>query len=48
VIRGLILAIEDDRVVKWWYPIFLEVWKSSGEEHTFTILAIGNLEGDDE
>jgi peroxiredoxin len=49
VIRGLILAIEDGRVVKWWYPIFLEVRKRvSGEEHPFTLLAIGNLEGDDE
>jgi hypothetical protein len=30
-------------------PHILEVWKRvSGEEHPFTILAIGNLEGDDE
>jgi hypothetical protein len=43
------LVIEDGQVVKWWYPIFLEVGKRvSSEEYPFTILAIGNLEGDDE
>ena len=49
VIRRLTLAIEDGKVVKWWYPIFVEVWKRvSSEEHPFTIFAMGNLEGDDE